>query len=161
MQKQSESAHATAAARRVAWLLDESIPLPGGRKIGLDGVIGLIPGLGDGVGLLSSTYILLTAFRLGASLPSLIRMLGNVLLESVVGTIPLAGDLFDFYWKANVRNIRLLDDELANPRQARRKSFGAVLLFCAALLAIVVMAGWLIISILGWIVAAAGAALAA
>ena len=98
--------------RRLSWLLDSSIPLPGGYRIGLDGIIGLIPGLGDALGASMSTYIVVQAARLGASPVQLLRMMMNILVETVVGTIPVLGDLFDFAWKANERNMVLLDAQL-------------------------------------------------
>lgn len=98
--------------RRLAHVLDSSVPLPGGYRIGVDGIIGLIPGLGDAAGALLSSYILLEGHRLGASAPVLMRMAFNILLETVVGLVPVAGDLFDFAWKANRRNVALLEDHL-------------------------------------------------
>ena len=118
---------ALARVRGLAWLLDNSIPIPGtGIRIGLDALIGLIPGLGDAAGAVFSSYILLEAGRLGASRSTLLRMGANVLIESVVGIIPLAGDLFDAGWKANQRNLQLLERSLAAPALARRKDRGFV-----------------------------------
>jgi hypothetical protein len=116
--------------RGLAWLLDKSIPIPGTRfRIGLDPIIGLIPGLGDAAGAILSSYIVLEAGRLGVSRSTLLRMGWNVLIEAVVGLIPLAGDLFDAGWKANQRNVQLLERTLAAPVSAHRsdKTFLAVL----------------------------------
>lgn len=107
---------------RLAWLLDNAILLPGGYRVGLDGVIGLIPGVGDAVGAALSGYILLEAARLGASRSLLARMGLNVLIETAVGVVPLLGDLFDFAFKANARNVRLLEAHLAAPERTRRQS---------------------------------------
>ena len=113
--------------RRFAWLLDNSIPIPGTRfRIGLDALIGLIPGLGDAAGAVFSSYILLEAGKLGVSRSTLLRMGANVLIESVVGVIPLAGDLFDAGWKANQRNLGLLERSLEAPALARRRDRGFV-----------------------------------
>jgi hypothetical protein len=123
--------------RGLAWLLDNSIPIPGTRfRIGLDPILGLIPGLGDATGALLSGYILIEAARAGASRGTLWRMAWNILVESVVGLIPLAGDLFDAGWKANQRNIRLLERSLAAPTTARRldrRFVGALVLGIVAL----------------------------
>lgn len=103
------------ASRRIRALarwLDTNIELPGGTRIGFDGLIGLIPGIGDTIGALLSFYIVLQAARMGASITTLTRMIGNIMLELFVGSIPVIGDLFDFAWKANVRNIELLDRQL-------------------------------------------------
>lgn len=101
------------SVRKLARWLDNKIVLPGGFRIGFDGLIGLIPGIGDTVGTMLSFYIIMQAARMGASILTLVRMIGNILLELFVGSIPIVGDLFDFVWKANVRNIELLDRQLA------------------------------------------------
>lgn len=133
---------------RFAWLLDSSIPLPFGRSIGLDGIIGLIPGLGDAVGAALSSIIIFAAWRSGAPGAVLLRMTGNVAVESLVGTIPLLGDLFDFAFKANQRNVKLLQRCEHDARGAQRRSrwviaatlaIGLLLLF--ALLAAVTFIG--------------------
>lgn len=96
---------------RLAWLMDECIPLPGtNRRFGLDPIIGLIPGAGDAVGAALSLWLVAEAARLGAPGRLLARMVGNVLLEAIVGLVPVLGDLFDFWWKANSRNLELLRD---------------------------------------------------
>ena len=113
--------------RGLAWLLDNSIPIPGTRfKIGLDALIGLIPGFGDAAGALLSSYILLEAGKLGVARSTLLRMGANVLIEAVIGIIPLAGDLFDAGWKANQRNLGLLERALEMPGLARRRDRGFV-----------------------------------
>lgn len=99
--------------RDLARWLDNKIVLPGGIRIGFDGLIGLIPGIGDTIGTMLSFYIVTQAARMGASVTTLIRMIGNILLELFLGSIPVLGDLFDFVWKANVRNIALLERQLS------------------------------------------------
>ncbi len=105
---------------RMAWILDDSIALPGtNRRFGLDPLLGLIPGAGDIIGALLSLWLVVEAARLGAPSHLLTRMLGNVLIESIVGIVPLVGDLFDFFWKANSRNRDMLsnyiDHQLVTP----------------------------------------------
>ena len=109
--------------KQLAWLLDSSIPIPGTRfSIGIEALIGLFPFIGDLVGVLLSSYILGEAARLGAPKSVLLRMSGNVALEGVVGIIPFAGDVFDAAYKANQRNVRLLEAWLDEPRHTVRKS---------------------------------------
>ena len=97
--------------QRVAWLLDAAFPIPGTRqRFGLDAVIGLIPGVGDTLGALLSTYIIVEAARRGASVWTVARMLGNVAVETVIGAIPILGDLFDVAFKANMRNLRIVEE---------------------------------------------------
>lgn len=108
--------------RSLAWLLDNSIPLPGGFRIGLDAVIGLVPGIGDAIGALVSVFVLNEARMLGAPRSVLMRMSGNVLIETVIGAIPFVGDLFDAGFKANARNIALLERYQLDPVGSRRSS---------------------------------------
>ena len=102
-------------------LLDNAITLPGTHySVGLDPLIGLLPGGGDLFTGLLSLYIVFEGFQLGASAPTLTRMASNIALEVVAGTIPFVGDLFDVVWKANVRNVRLLEDHLQSPQPRRQ-----------------------------------------
>ncbi len=126
-----------ARLRRLAWLLDSSIRLPGGLSIGIDGILGLIPGVGDLLAALLSSYIVVEAARMRLPGSVLLRMVWNIGLELTVGAIPLAGDLFDIVFKANVRNVKLIEDYLEAPRATRsssRKGVFAVLLGLALLL---------------------------
>ncbi len=128
--------------RWLAWLLDSSIPIPGTRlTIGLDAVIGLVPFLGDLVGVVLSSYILGEAARLGAPRSLLWRMAFNVGVEGVVGIVPLAGDVFDAAWKANQRNVRLLDAWLDEPRKAKRQSRLFVALLVGVLASFLMLLG--------------------
>ena len=97
---------------KLAWLLDNSIRLPGGFRVGLDGLIGLIPGVGDVIGAALSSYIVLEAAKLKLPFRLLARMTLNILIELVVGIVPIFGDMFDFAFKANLRNVRLLNEYL-------------------------------------------------
>jgi hypothetical protein len=108
--------------RSIARLLDESIPLPGGYRIGLDPIIGLIPGFGDALGALFALFVVAEARRVGASKSVLTRMLGNVFVDAIVGSIPLVGDLFDAAYKANMRNVDLLERFHADPNAVHRSS---------------------------------------
>lgn len=98
---------------KLAWILDESVRLPGGFRVGVDGIVGLIPGVGDALGLVVSLILVHKARQAGASRFLQGRMVINVIGESIVGAVPLIGDLFDFWFKANKRNMRLLRSHLA------------------------------------------------
>lgn len=100
----------------LAWLLDESIRLPGGFRIGLDGIVGLIPGVGDATGFLISFWLVIKARRAGASRAVQLKMLGNVMIEFVVGAVPVLGDIFDFWFKANRRNLTELRRHILGQR---------------------------------------------
>lgn len=119
----------------LAWLLDSSIPVPGTRlTIGLDALVGLVPFLGDLLGVLASSIILAEANRLGVGRAILARMAFNVAVDGVIGIVPILGDVFDAAWKANVKNVRLLNAWAERPRATRRASgwFLAGLVICLA-----------------------------
>jgi hypothetical protein len=106
--------------RQLAHLLDDRFRIPGTKyRIGLDGLVGLVPGVGDAVTTLISLYIVLEARRLGLPVSKLGRMGLNVGLDAVLGAVPLVGDLFDVAWKANRRNVALLLDHLEADRRTR------------------------------------------
>lgn len=143
------------ALERLRWLgnlLDNSIPVPGTNfRFGLDSIIGLVPGVGDLVGGALSLYILIEAARLGVPRSLLARMGSNVVVDVLVGGIPLLGDLFDAGFKANMRNLALLQQHADRPVATRRASrrFVAVLAVGAfAFLAAAVAAGVLLVRLL-------------
>jgi hypothetical protein len=119
--------------RVLAKLLDNSISIPGtGWKFGFDAIIGLVPVVGDLIGAILSGYIVLEAAR--AEVPSftLARMLANVGIDALVGSVPAFGDVFDAAWKANMKNVALLEDHLVAGgtvnRERKRKATGAIVL---------------------------------
>ena len=128
--------------RRLAWWLDDGIRIPGtGFRIGLDPILGLVPGLGDSAGALLGVAIIAEASRRGLPRLTLVRMAANIVLDTALGSVPLAGDVFDAAWKANARNFRLLERHSKVPLEARRADrlfvgsvFGLLVLLCAGLL---------------------------
>jgi Domain of unknown function (DUF4112) len=129
--------------RDLARLLDEAIRIPGTNiRVGLDALLGLLPGGGDVAGGLLSGLIMLQAARAGAPASILARMLGNVLVDVVIGAVPLLGDLFDVAWRANTRNVRLLDAWRERPAATRRASGLAVAGMLVALLVVIALAVW-------------------
>jgi hypothetical protein len=104
-------------------VLDAAIPIPGTKySFGIDAVIGLVPGLGDAVGVVFASVIMYQAFRLGASKRLLTRMLYNVGVDGILGAIPLLGDWHDVVWKANLKNVDLLERHLQQPDETARAS---------------------------------------
>lgn len=98
---------------RYASLLDNKFRIPGTQiRFGWDAIIGLLPGLGDTLALLMSAVILIEAKRIGAPKSLLLKMAGNMGLEWLIGLVPILGDIFDIYWKANIRNMALLKEHL-------------------------------------------------
>lgn len=128
-------------ARVVARVLDDLLPVPGTSwRVGLDPLLGLIPGVGDWVSWGVGLNLLWSAWRMGGGTGLLLRMSGNLLLDAAVGAVPFLGDLFDFAWKANDRNLSLLEAHAADPARTERAS------------------RWVLGGILGGTVAALGAA---
>lgn len=98
----------------LATILDEVFAIPGTRiRFGLDALLGLIPGLGDAISGLVSSFIIFSAYQRGLPRVTIARMVANVMIDSVVGAIPLLGDLFDVAWKSNRKNVELLKRDTA------------------------------------------------
>ncbi len=117
------------SVRSLAKLLDSAFRIPGtGIRLGADSIFGLIPVVGDLTGAALSGYIVLTSARMGAPASTLVKMLVNIGIDTAVGSIPVLGDMFDAGWRANVRNVELLDNHLGRtggdigmpPRRANR-----------------------------------------
>jgi hypothetical protein len=99
---------------RIARLLDSAVVIPGTRiRIGLDPVIGLIPGAGDAVTTALSAYVVYEAYRAGLPPALILRMALNVIIDLVVSAVPVLGDIGDIFWRANQRNLAIFDDYLA------------------------------------------------
>ena len=147
------------AVSKFAYWLDAGIRVPGTNfRFGLDPIIGLIPGAGDAAGAVLAGWILVEAIRLGASRATVIRIAGNVALDAAIGAVPLLGDIFDFVWKANLRNVALLERHLAAPDRAERADRSFVLLVISGVLVMVL--GLLVLGILltRWVFRALGVA---
>lgn len=128
---------------KLAWILDSVIPIPGTNwRIGLDGLIGLIPGVGDISAGAISTYILYQALRMGVPTMVVGRMLLNIVMESVVGVIPFFGDIFDFAFKANKRNVELLREYVDQPDTVKRRSTFTVIITIVGFLLVLGLLVW-------------------
>jgi Domain of unknown function (DUF4112) len=118
----------------IAALLDDIFRIPGTKiRFGLDALIGWVPGIGDALAGIASFLIVFAAWRRGVQSITLVRMIANVLLESTIGAIPVAGDIFHVVWKANRRNYRLLIREKEQPGSNTRQDwmFLTIILFTA------------------------------
>ncbi len=99
--------------RRLSKVMDNAIAIPGTKfRFGLDPILGLLPGGGDTITGGLSAYIVVEAARMGLPREILYKMVGNILIDSFAGTVPVLGDLFDVGWKSNVKNIELLEKHL-------------------------------------------------
>jgi len=132
----------------VAALLDDIFRIPGTKiRFGLDALIGWVPGIGDAMTGIASFLIVFASWRRGAKAVTLVRMIANVLLETAIGAIPVAGDVFHVVWKANRRNYRLLIREREQPGANTRRDW----MFLAVLLFAVIAAAGIPIAILIWL----------
>ena len=124
--------------RRLSQLLDNAIPVPGTKfRFGIDPILGVIPGGGDTVAGALGAYIIVEAARMGLPRGVLGQMVGNIVLDSLAGIVPIVGDLFDVGWKANVRNIALLEKHLHLSK--RRKGDKLFLIGLSLLLTFIVL----------------------
>lgn len=135
--------------RRLAWVLDDSIPIPatGGRRIGIDGILTLVPGIGDAAGIVLSMVVVTAGVAAGVSVPTILRMLLNVGFEGTVGLIPFGGALFDMAYKANEKNVRLIEADLADRSRTRRSSLAIIVALVLTLFVGMVMA--VVLALLG------------
>ena len=137
--RETRSSPSFTAASKLAYWLDAGIRIPGTNlRFGLDPILGLIPGAGDAAGAVLAGWILVEAIRLGASRATVLRIAGNIALDAAVGAVPLLGDIFDFAWKANLRNVALLERHLEAPERAERADRTFVLLVVFGVLALAV-----------------------
>jgi hypothetical protein len=126
--------------RAIARLFDQAFAVPGTRwRFGIDALFGLVPGLGDIVGALVAVYALHVARTLRAPGAVQLHMLGNIALDALVGTVPLIGDLFDFVFKAQTRNLALLDAWVGSPEHTARRSRRGLLLIPIAVLTVFIL----------------------
>lgn len=124
--------------RRLSQLLDNALPIPGlNYRIGLDPIIGLIPGGGDVVSAILSAYIVLEATRFGLPKETLGRMVINILIDTLTGIVPILGDIFDLTWKANAMNMQLLEEHLQAPQSSQAADRGFIIIMIMILALIV------------------------
>lgn len=142
-----------AQTERLARLLDSQFRVPGTRmRFGIDGVLGLLPGVGDAAGLALSSAVIVQAVRLGARGATVARMVLNVAIDTVFGSIPLLGSVFDFAFKANNRNVALLQRHELDPaatsaesrRAVRRTLIGVAVALVLTLVVVIALVTWLL-----------------
>lgn len=146
--------------RQLANVLDTAIRVPGTNiRLGLDALLGLVPGVGDVTTGLAALFVILSAARMGVPAPVLARMIANVAIDTAIGTIPLLGDLFDVGWKANSRNVALAEGYIRAPEEERRRTERTTKLQLLGLVVLLVMV--IVLGIIGavaavrWIIQAA------
>ena len=136
----------------LAHILDDCFRIPGTSvRFGLDGIMGLVPGLGDILGGLASTIIVFAAWVRGVPYITLVRMVVNIGIEVLLGTIPLLGDAFDIAWKANRRNYALIVRHLEQQRRQTWRDWVFLMLIAGALCAVFLAPIFLILWFLAWL----------
>ena len=136
---------------RLARLMDAQFSIPGTNiRFGLDGIIGLVPGVGDFASFLVSAYLLSVAANKGASGFVMARMTLNVVVDALIGAIPVLGDIFDVFFKANQRNVRLLQQHFG---EGRHQGGARKILIPLLVLMLGILAGliWLMVKLFQWI----------
>ena len=142
----------TATLRQLTWLLDDAVRLPFGFRMGLDAVVGLIPGLGDLLGGAAAAYGLGVAWQLGAPPVILARMVLNASIDTLFGIVPVIGDLWDIGFASHRRNLAILEHWLAEPEHAVRRSTIALVLAVTVLIVVLAMAFALAVWLVIWLV---------
>ncbi|WP_353930973.1 DUF4112 domain-containing protein [Okeanomitos corallinicola TIOX110] len=126
--------------RHISRLLDNAITIPGTEVgIGLDPLMGLIPVGGDALGLIFSIYIIIESAKLGVSQSTVGRMIVNIIIDALVGAIPMLGDLFDVAWTANRYNLKLLEEYLQSPGEKKQADQGFILVLFAGLILLAIV----------------------
>ena len=150
---ETDRSRGLAEVETLAWLLDNSIPVPGtGRRLGIDAIIGLVPLVGDVLSAGMGLFVVWRASRFGLPRVVVVRMLLNSLVDLVVGSIPIAGDAFDLWFKANTRNLDIMRRHLAQPGTSTRNDWLVVLTLLGIVVAIVAIIGWLIVAVVSALV---------
>lgn len=142
--------------RSLADLLDTKYKGPFGIRIGLDGLLGFIPVVGDFITSAMSIYIIIQAAAFGCGPATLARMALNVMIENLFDSVPLLGNFFDIFWKANAKNMLLLERFQSNPQAVRRSSRIVLGLLCFALIAVLAGVAALSIKLLAYLISLVG-----
>jgi len=142
--------------RNAATILDAAFGIPGTQfRFGVDALLGLVPGLGDAVGFGLASAIVWQAARLGASQRVLLRMVYNAGIDALLGAVPVIGDFSDVVWKANLKNIELLQRHVVDPTGTERASgwllAGVGITLGLLTVGSVAVGVWLIALVVGWL----------
>jgi hypothetical protein len=143
------------ALRRFAFFMDEAFAIPGTRiRVGLDAILGLIPGIGDVIGSVLSTWIIAGALRHRVPGRIIARMVLNVTVDLLFGAVPIAGDVFDFLFEENMKNMRLLEAHRVRSRPPRSGAEIAAILFAivAFILIVALVAVAAVVAFIIWLI---------
>lgn len=147
------TARAESQIRDLARLLDSRFRVPGtDLRFGVDGLLGLVPGLGPAAGLALSTYVIAQAVALGARGATVGRMVANVALDAVLGAVPVLGSVWDFWFKANNRNVALLERHGIDPAGTEAWSRASLRRTIVAVVVVTLLLAVLLIGAVAWLV---------
>lgn len=152
----AERGRSLAEVEWLAWLLDNSIRVPGtgGRRVGIDAIIGLVPGVGDLASGMLGLLVVWRGSRMGLPRIVVSRMLLTTLLDIAIGSIPVVGDAFDLWFKASTRNLERMRRYLEGADSSTREDWTVVLLMVAAVAAAIIVIGWVVVAAFGVILGA-------
>ncbi len=131
----------------LAYLMDGAIPI-GPWTIGLDPLLGLVPGIGDVIGALISMLIVARAVQAGIPRIAIARMLTNIAIDTLIGAIPVFGDAFDFAYKANLKNLRIYEQSLYGGRRSVARHWGFFIALLLGLVAVLALAAYGVVVLL-------------
>ena len=139
LENSPQASNAYLRVQRLTQFLDNAIVIPGtSYRVGIDPLLGLFPGVGDYLGAFFSGYIVLEAARIGASRATILRMIINVIVDTISGLIPGVGDIFDIFWKANSKNMKLLQKQLDSGERREKADWLFLGLLAFGLIVIVI-----------------------
>ena len=144
------------ALRGFARLMDEAVAIPGtNRRFGLDAALGLIPGVGDIIGALLSTWVVIGALRHRVPTLKVVRMIVNIIIDATLGSVPVVGDIFDFFYEENVMNLGLLlaHRDRTRPPRSLRSILGITIAVVVIILAAVLLVGVAVAALVFWLIA--------
>jgi len=126
--------------KRLSERLDETFTIPGtDYKIGIESIIGVIPLIGDLIGGIISTYIMYSGIKIGVSPRIIAQMAANIAIDFTIGSIPIIGDIFDFIWKANKKNVELIEETTLRNEEHNKINYLIIATLIVGLVAIILL----------------------
>ena len=126
--------------KRLSERLDDTFTIPGTKyKIGIEALIGAVPIVGDLIGGILTSYIMYSGMKMGAPPRIIVRMAVNIAIDFAIGSIPIIGDLFDFVWKANKKNVELIEDATLDDKEEQKLNYLIITALILVLLGILLL----------------------
>ena len=126
--------------KRLSERLDDTFTIPGTKyKIGIEALIGAVPIIGDLIGGILASYIMYSGMKMGAPPRIIARMAVNIAIDFAIGSIPIIGDLFDLVWKANRKNVELIEDATLDDKEEQKLNYLIITALILVLLGILLL----------------------